>query len=221
MGETVNLMSVDAQRFMDLTNFVHQLWSSPLQIALSIAFLWAELGPAVLAGLGVMVLLIPVNAVLATKARAIQVSGQAACSPVSLGPLPAPAPAPAPAPIPTPAPAPIPTAAPALDSWLLPLPSASSDISLQMKNMKNKDERMKIMTEILSGVKVREGPDLSSPAPGTSPAAPPCLPPSAAQTTWAGCCGAFSATSCPHSLGCCGSGDSGLGAWSGLPAWGT
>ncbi|XP_067393213.1 ATP-binding cassette sub-family C member 2 isoform X2 [Emydura macquarii macquarii] len=95
VGETVNLMSADAQRFMDLTNFIHQLWSSPLQIALSIVFLWWELGPSVLAGIGVMVLLIPLNAVLATKARTIQ-----------------------------------------------------------MKNMKNKDERMKIMNEILSGIKI-------------------------------------------------------------------
>ncbi|KAL8187521.1 UNVERIFIED_CONTAM: Canalicular multispecific organic anion transporter 1 [Gekko kuhli] len=95
VGETVNLMSADAQRFMDFTNFVHQLWSSPLQIALSIAFLWGELGPSMLAGIGVMVLLLPINAVLVTRARAIQ-----------------------------------------------------------MKNMANKDERMKIMNEILSGIKI-------------------------------------------------------------------
>uniref|UniRef100_A0A8C8R4R5 Canalicular multispecific organic anion transporter 1 n=1 Tax=Pelusios castaneus TaxID=367368 RepID=A0A8C8R4R5_9SAUR len=95
VGETVNLMSTDAQRFMDLANFIHQLWSAPLQITLSIIFLWGELGPSVLAGIGVMVLLIPINGVLATKARAIQ-----------------------------------------------------------MKNMKNKDQRMKIMNEILSGIKI-------------------------------------------------------------------
>lgn len=73
VGETVNLMSADAQRFMDFANFVHQLWSAPVQIALSILFLWQELGPSVLAGVGVMVLLIPINAVLVAKARAIQV----------------------------------------------------------------------------------------------------------------------------------------------------
>lgn len=74
VGETVNMMSADAQRFMDFTNFVHQLWSSVLQIALSILFLWGELGPSMLAGIGVMVLLLPINAVLVTRARAIQVS---------------------------------------------------------------------------------------------------------------------------------------------------
>ncbi|KFP85745.1 Canalicular multispecific organic anion transporter 1, partial [Acanthisitta chloris] len=95
VGETVNLMSADAQRFMDMANFVHQLWSSPLQIILSIVFLWGELGPSVLAGIAVMVLLIPINAFLVAKAKNIQV-----------------------------------------------------------RNMKNKDERMKIMTEILNGIKI-------------------------------------------------------------------
>ncbi|XP_018417069.1 PREDICTED: canalicular multispecific organic anion transporter 1 isoform X2 [Nanorana parkeri] len=95
VGETVNLMSADAQKFMDLTNFIHLIWSSPMQIAISIVFLWVELGPAVMAGLGVMVLLIPINAVLATKSK-----------------------------------------------------------SFQTKNMKNKDSRLKIMNEILNGIKI-------------------------------------------------------------------
>ncbi|XP_052568818.1 ATP-binding cassette sub-family C member 2 isoform X1 [Peromyscus californicus insignis] len=73
VGETVNLMSVDSQKLMDVTNYIHLVWSSVLQIALSIFFLWRELGPSVLAGVGVIVLLIPVNAVLATKNRKIQV----------------------------------------------------------------------------------------------------------------------------------------------------
>lgn len=74
MGETVNLMSADAQRFMDAANYIHQLWSCPLQIILSIVFLWAELGPSVLAGIATMVLLLPINAVLVAKAKTIQVS---------------------------------------------------------------------------------------------------------------------------------------------------
>uniref|UniRef100_A0A8C6VQ71 ABC-type glutathione-S-conjugate transporter n=1 Tax=Naja naja TaxID=35670 RepID=A0A8C6VQ71_NAJNA len=95
VGETVNLMSVDAQRFMDFTVYMHQLWSSPLQIIISLVFLWIELGPSVLAGIGVLMLLIPLNAVLVSKSRSIQV-----------------------------------------------------------KNMKHKDERMKIMNEILNGIKI-------------------------------------------------------------------
>lgn len=95
VGETVNLMSADAQRFNDVTNFIHLLWSCPLQIILSIVFLWIELGPSVLAGLAVMVLMVPINGVIATKARKFQV-----------------------------------------------------------ENMKFKDERLKIMNEILNGIKI-------------------------------------------------------------------
>lgn len=73
VGETVNLMSADAQRFNDVTNFIHLLWSCPLQIIISIIFLWIELGPSVLAGLLVMVLMVPINGLLATKSRTFQV----------------------------------------------------------------------------------------------------------------------------------------------------
>uniref|UniRef100_A0A670IZ84 ATP binding cassette subfamily C member 3 n=1 Tax=Podarcis muralis TaxID=64176 RepID=A0A670IZ84_PODMU len=73
VGEIVNLMSVDAQRLMDLTTFLNMVWSAPLQICLALAFLWQELGPSVLAGVAVMVLLIPFNAVIAIKTRALQV----------------------------------------------------------------------------------------------------------------------------------------------------
>ncbi|XP_073338250.1 ATP-binding cassette sub-family C member 2 [Pagrus major] len=95
VGETVNLMSADAQRFNDVTNFIHLLWSCPLQIIISIVFLWFELGPSVLAGLAVMVLMVPINGLLATKARKIQI-----------------------------------------------------------ENMKFKDKRLKIMNEILNGIKI-------------------------------------------------------------------
>ncbi|XP_041078301.1 ATP-binding cassette sub-family C member 3-like isoform X2 [Polyodon spathula] len=73
VGEIVNLMSVDAQRFMDLTTFLNMLWSAPLQIILALYFLWQNLGPSVLAGVAVMVLLIPLNAAIAMKTRAFQV----------------------------------------------------------------------------------------------------------------------------------------------------
>ncbi|XP_055295954.1 multidrug resistance-associated protein 1 isoform X1 [Sitodiplosis mosellana] len=95
VGEIVNLMAVDAQRFMDLTTYINMLWSAPLQIGLAVYFLWDLLGPSVLAGLAVMIILIPVNGVIANKIK-----------------------------------------------------------SLQIRQMKNKDERVKLMNEILSGIKV-------------------------------------------------------------------
>ncbi|XP_042224815.1 multidrug resistance-associated protein 1-like isoform X3 [Homarus americanus] len=95
VGEIVNLMAVDAQRFMDLTTYINMLWSAPLQIALALYFLWQILGPSVLAGLAVMIVLIPVNGVIANQIK-----------------------------------------------------------HLQIKQMKNKDQRVKLMNEILNGIKV-------------------------------------------------------------------
>lgn len=51
VGEIVNLMAVDAQRFMDLTAYINMIWSAPLQIGLALYFLWDLLGPSVLAGM--------------------------------------------------------------------------------------------------------------------------------------------------------------------------
>lgn len=40
VGEMVNLMSVDAQRFMDLITYINMVWSAPLQVVLALYFLW-------------------------------------------------------------------------------------------------------------------------------------------------------------------------------------
>jgi ABC-type multidrug transport system fused ATPase/permease subunit len=88
-------MAVDAQRFMDLTSYLHLLWSAPLQIALSLFFLYRLMHLASLAGLGVMILMIPLNGYIAKKIR-----------------------------------------------------------NFQKRLMKHKDHRIKLMTEILNGIKV-------------------------------------------------------------------
>ena len=72
-GEVVNLMSVDVQRMVDLMPYFNMLWSAPLQIVLCITFLWQILGPSVLAGLLVMILLVPLNGFIAMKQKALQV----------------------------------------------------------------------------------------------------------------------------------------------------
>ncbi|XP_077020887.1 ATP-binding cassette sub-family C member 3 isoform X2 [Tamandua tetradactyla] len=73
VGEIVNLMTVDAQRFMDVAPLLHLLWSAPLQIFLAIYFLWQNLGPSILAGVALLVLLIPLNGLVAMKTRTFQV----------------------------------------------------------------------------------------------------------------------------------------------------
>lgn len=73
------------------------IWSAPLQIALALYFLWGILGPSVLAGLAVMIILIPVNGLIANRVK-----------------------------------------------------------TLQIRLMKYKDERVKLMNEVLNGIKVRK-----------------------------------------------------------------
>lgn len=60
-GQIVNLMSVDAQHFVDLLTDLDLLWGAPLQISLTMFFLWQELGAAIFAGIAFMVLLMPLN----------------------------------------------------------------------------------------------------------------------------------------------------------------
>ncbi|CAN7993271.1 unnamed protein product [Ixodes pacificus] len=88
-------MSNDAQKFMELMVFLNMLWSAPFQIALALYFLWDLLGVAVLSGVGVMVLMVPINGFLAAYSK-----------------------------------------------------------KLQTRQMKHKDERIKLMNEILGGMKV-------------------------------------------------------------------
>ena len=79
-GEMVNLMSVDAQRLMDLTTYINVLWASPLQIILALYFLYNSMGVSILAGVGIMVLLIPINLCVTRLARKLQVRPRYICS---------------------------------------------------------------------------------------------------------------------------------------------
>jgi ABC-type bacteriocin/lantibiotic exporter with double-glycine peptidase domain len=97
VGEIVNLMSVDAQRLMNLSPYLHTIWWAPLQIVLSLVFLYLTMGPSIFAGFGVMVLMIPINSGLA--------------------------------------------------SWMQ---------KLQVKQMSHKDSRIKLVNEVLNGIKVRQ-----------------------------------------------------------------
>ncbi|KAM6155276.1 multidrug resistance-associated protein 1 isoform 2-T2 [Rhynchocyon petersi] len=74
VGEIVNLMSVDAQRFMDLATYLNMIWSAPLQVILALSLLWMNLGASVLAGVAVMILMVPLNAVMAMKTKTYQVA---------------------------------------------------------------------------------------------------------------------------------------------------
>ena len=82
---------------MDLSPYFHTIWWAPLQIVLSLVFLYLTMGPPIFAGFAVMVLMIPLN------------SG--------------------------------------LGSWMQ---------KLQVKQMSHKDSRIKLVNEVLNGIKVRQ-----------------------------------------------------------------
>ncbi|XP_046664349.1 multidrug resistance-associated protein 1-like isoform X2 [Homalodisca vitripennis] len=95
MGEVVNLMAVDAQRCNDFASFCHFTWTTPFIILAVLYFLWQILGLAALAGLAIMLIIIPINALIGKKVK-----------------------------------------------------------HLQMEQMTYKDERVKMMNEVLTGIKV-------------------------------------------------------------------
>lgn len=74
LGEIVNLMAVDSQRLSDFPIFFCIVWSGPLVILIALYELWKILGPSVLSGLAVLILLTPINGVIANKLKVLQSS---------------------------------------------------------------------------------------------------------------------------------------------------
>ncbi|KZF22614.1 multidrug resistance-associated protein 1 [Xylona heveae TC161] len=72
-GDIVNYMAVDTQRLQDLTQFGQQLWSAPFQIVLCMVSLYQLLGLSMLAGVGAMIIMIPVNGVIARFMKRLQI----------------------------------------------------------------------------------------------------------------------------------------------------
>uniref|UniRef100_A0A8R1E0R9 Uncharacterized protein n=1 Tax=Caenorhabditis japonica TaxID=281687 RepID=A0A8R1E0R9_CAEJA len=95
VGEMVNLLSIDVDRFRLITPQLQQYWSSPFQIIVCMALLWQTVGVAVWAGIAVMIGIIPINLVISVVTK----------------------------------------------KW-------------QMKLMKYKDERIRLINEVLNGIKV-------------------------------------------------------------------
>eukprot|EP00753_Platysulcus_tardus_P003847 PLAT12496.16.p1 GENE.PLAT12496.16~~PLAT12496.16.p1 ORF type:complete len:1587 (+),score=934.98 PLAT12496.16:2689-7449(+) len=71
-GQLVNLMSVDAARLQSLMTYLQSVWSSPLQIALALFFLFQEIGVSTLAGVGVIAVMVPIQGRIARSIKAVQ-----------------------------------------------------------------------------------------------------------------------------------------------------
>lgn len=72
IGEIVNLMAVDAHRFFEMIVYLHVGWTAPIVISLAIFLLWQYLGVAVFAGLAVLIVMIPLSGLIATRLRDLQ-----------------------------------------------------------------------------------------------------------------------------------------------------
>ncbi|XP_045113643.1 multidrug resistance-associated protein 1-like isoform X2 [Portunus trituberculatus] len=72
VGEIVNLMAVDAQTIGDTFLELNNIVTNPLVILITTGFVWAELGPSALAGLAVMLMLIPLNSHILSHTKTLQ-----------------------------------------------------------------------------------------------------------------------------------------------------
>ncbi|XP_006879633.1 PREDICTED: multidrug resistance-associated protein 4 [Elephantulus edwardii] len=60
-GQIVNLLSNDVNKFDQVTIFLHFLWAGPLQAVAVTALLWMEIGISCLAGMAVLIILLPLQ----------------------------------------------------------------------------------------------------------------------------------------------------------------
>lgn len=74
-GQVVNHISTDAQNISMSMVFLHNGWAAPLKIFLALILIVNELGVAALLGFLVLLVLIPVNYILASKMGRFQKKG--------------------------------------------------------------------------------------------------------------------------------------------------
>eukprot|EP01117_Protostelium_nocturnum_P005317 TRINITY_DN1935_c0_g2_i1.p1 TRINITY_DN1935_c0_g2~~TRINITY_DN1935_c0_g2_i1.p1 ORF type:complete len:1401 (-),score=492.82 TRINITY_DN1935_c0_g2_i1:3171-7373(-) len=72
VGEMVNLQAVDSHKIQELSPLIHSLWSCPLQILIALLLLYRILGVASIAGLIVMLIIVPLNHKISVKMASFQ-----------------------------------------------------------------------------------------------------------------------------------------------------
>jgi ATP-binding cassette, subfamily C (CFTR/MRP), member 1 len=73
-GDIVTYMSVDQQRLSDLCQWGQQLWSAPFQITLCMISLYELVGVSCFAGVAAMLVMIPINGLIARFMKKLQLS---------------------------------------------------------------------------------------------------------------------------------------------------
>lgn len=66
-GEIVNLLSTDTDRLLNVGQSFHACWSLPLQLGITLYLLYVQIGVAFLAGVAIIIVLMPINRLLAVK----------------------------------------------------------------------------------------------------------------------------------------------------------
>ncbi|XP_066034710.1 ATP-binding cassette sub-family C member 10 isoform X1 [Chamaea fasciata] len=67
VGEIVNFMSTDTDRLVNFCRSFHELWSLPVQLAITLYLLYQQVGMAFLGGVALALLLVPVNKIIANR----------------------------------------------------------------------------------------------------------------------------------------------------------
>jgi ABC-type multidrug transport system fused ATPase/permease subunit len=72
-GTIINLMSIDSFKVADISAYLHFLWACvPVQLAMAIGMLYSILGFSSFVGIGLMILILPLNFLLAKSFQAAQ-----------------------------------------------------------------------------------------------------------------------------------------------------
>ncbi|XP_066402761.1 ATP-binding cassette sub-family C member 10 [Molothrus aeneus] len=67
VGEIVNFMSTDTDRLVNFCYSFHELWSLPVQLAITLYLLYQQVGIAFLGGMALALLLVPINKIIANR----------------------------------------------------------------------------------------------------------------------------------------------------------
>ena len=59
VGQMVNLLSNDVNRFDQSVIFLHYLWVGPIQAIITTAILWSQFGVSCLSGIAILILFLP------------------------------------------------------------------------------------------------------------------------------------------------------------------
>ncbi|XP_032911459.1 ATP-binding cassette sub-family C member 10 isoform X3 [Catharus ustulatus] len=70
VGEIVNFMSTDTSRLVNFCHSFHELWSLPVQLAITLYLLHQQVGIAFLGGMALALLLVPINKIIANRIMA-------------------------------------------------------------------------------------------------------------------------------------------------------